>query len=160
MNQPPTHTNTLLLATSSSLLFCASCWHSPLAVCTCMPAPAGQRGSRTVLVHLCYLLVDLLFCLALDFAMPAAVWKQEYSDRCLCHSSSARWTPADISSTPTDDRTGHTAPQCPLFVGVCKWWGQAEDQEAALGPSGGPLGRPDDCPPSTLFPQAQWADAA
>lgn len=121
----------------------------------------GSGGVRQVLsisaisLWICCLIACLTFTL-----MSPAVSKQKHSDRHLSHSSSAHWGSADFSATPTDDRTGHTAPQCPLFVGVCQWWWQAKDQEAALRPSRGPLNRHDDGPPSPLIPQTQWADAA
>lgn len=150
MNQPPTQTLS---------------FSPPVALCSSGTAPElsghrtrqqGKRGCEAGLVHLGPLLVDLLSrCPVWRFILRCHLLSEGRNFRLLSRSSSARRTPAGFSSTPTGDRTGHTAPQCPLFVGVCQWWRQAKDQEAALRPSGGPLGRPDDSPPSTLFPQTQ-----
>lgn len=119
---------------------------------------AGEFGRTFLCLCRC-----VVCCLAWLFILRCHLLSKSrniLTDHLMSHSSSARWTPAEFSSTPTDDRTGNAAPQCPLFVGVCQWRWQTKDQEAALGPGGGPLDGPDDHAPTTLLPQTQWADAA
>lgn len=71
-----------------------------------------------------------------------------------CSSAACR-AKADISAALTGVKSGLTAPQCPLPVGLWEWRWQAENQEAALGPCECPVSGADDCPSPTLFPQTQ-----